>query len=222
MARGHIILRNCYATGDINVTVGPTGSTTEGDINMGVGGLVGMANWMNFVGSSRSLTIENCYSIGDIILNGASRTSWSASAVNIVGGVFHAGGLVGGASRGTITIRNSAALGSKTLAIPDSASNETKCFAARLFAGDVSTTASSYPKVYENNFALTSMCVGSDPNAPAPNVPGDAATNTGLSKTLAEFKQPATWKTGLGWSEAIWDFDGLTKTGSAFYWPRLK
>jgi hypothetical protein len=71
------------------------------------------------------------------------------------------------------------------------------------------------------------MLTGNDSTAQAQDVAGDAATAAGLGKSITELKTQTTWTNpvasgGLGWSAADWDFDGLSKSGAAFYWPKLK
>jgi hypothetical protein len=71
---------------------------------------------------------------------------------------------------------------------------------------------------YNNNFVISQTPV---------NAAGAANSNNGYALTESDFKQVAKWTNlpaagGLGWSADTWDFDGLSKSGADFYWPRLK
>jgi hypothetical protein len=195
-AYGTLTIKNSYYTGDITVA-------HNADKNLCAGGIIGVSN-------NCTLTIENCYSSGLV----------SATNNSITGRKVFAGGLVGWIESrpDLVVVKNSAALGARAVA-----ATTTTYFQSNRIAAIYETV---FRTGFGNNYALKNMLTGNDPTAQPQDDAGDADTSKGLGKTLAEFKQQTTWinaaPAGLGFDSAIWDFDGLTKSGADFYWPRLK
>jgi hypothetical protein len=208
VSRAPVTIRNCRANVDFQIKL-------ANNQKVYIGGIAGMG------GTNSALTVSNCYSTGDIVLDNSARTDFSAITNDVfVGGI--AGGKRYGENAVSLTIENCAALVKRTLAI-EPTGNEDIAHVERIYGGD-NPSGSAGVVTFSNNYALKNMRVGKTNGAyPGADDAGDAGSLAGLGKTEAQFKLPATWKTGaLGWSDTIWDFDGLTKTGAAFYWPVLK
>jgi hypothetical protein len=206
--RAAVTISNCRANVDVQMNM-------ANNQKVYIGGILGMR------GANSTVTISNCYSTGDIVLDNTTRTGFESPATDVF-----VGGLVGGKRAGetaaSFTMENCATLVKRTLAIVP-AGFEACAYVDRVYGGD-SPSGGAGTVSLSNNYALKDMRIGKT----AGTYPGTASDGTvdgydGLGKTEAQFKQSAIWKTGgLGWSDAIWDFDGLTKTGAAFYWPRLR
>jgi hypothetical protein len=192
-AYGTMTIKNSYYTGNITLA-------HNGNKNLSAGGIIGIPN-------NCTLTIENCYSSGLITATNDGATLRRVFVGGLVGWIETRADLV--------VVKNSAALGARAVA----ATNTTYFCSNRITAGNATTFGTGFG----NNFALKNMLTGSDPNATAQDVPGDADTESGLGKTLNEFKTQTTWTNsvssgGLGFDSAIWDFSGLQQGK----WPTLK
>jgi hypothetical protein len=191
-------------------TVTITKSYATGNISMIVTDNVARSLYAGMVPHlySANLIIEECYNSGNILVNGERINGWGGS---ILGNTFSTGG--------SASISRCAAL-SESVVVQTTAGSAS----GRIFGG---ATNGGITPTFSNNFARKNMLTGNDSSAQAQDDAGDAATAAGLGKSIAELKTQSTWTNpvtsgGLGWSAADWDFDGLTKSGSAFYWPRLR
>ncbi|MDR0551760.1 MAG: hypothetical protein LBG72_07050, partial [Spirochaetaceae bacterium] len=205
---GTVTLKRCYAIGDIAV------STTNGGIGGAhVGGLVGDLTYG--AGEGGTVEINECYASGKVSLinNGGDIADAGLGVGGLVGLVWCWQTQTGMLN---VIIQNSAAVGLQAL-MP--ASTNAHADNQRL-VGVSSLNTSYFTVTLTNNIARSGMLLGASPGT-ANTAAGAADSKAGLAKTEALLKTSSTW-TSLGWSAAIWDFDGLTKSGSAFYWPRLK
>ncbi|GMO22683.1 MAG: hypothetical protein Pg6A_09910 [Termitinemataceae bacterium] len=154
-----------------------------------------------------NVNIEECYNSGNVFVKGENVLGFAGS---ILGNTHGNGGLA--------SVSRSAALSESVIVeAPNS-------YSGRIFGG---RSNGGVTPTFSNNFARKNMLTGNDSTAQAQDVAGDAATAAGLGKSITELKTQTTWTNpvasgGLGWSAADWDFDGLSKSGAAFYWPRLK
>jgi hypothetical protein len=182
-------IKQCYAAG--NIMLNHNASKT-----LIAGGLVGQKY-------GGSLTIEESYASGNII----AKNIYGSNNQNII-----AAGLLGDAtSSPNITIRKSAALNEKVLAITGSSYSKS----GRL-VGMANGTAT-----YQNNRARLDMYTGYTDEGTLNDASGSLTTVAGLGTSLEDFKLKATWTTGsdgLAWDETVWDFSGLSQGK----WPTLK
>ena len=166
--------------------------------------------------TAADLSIVNCYSSSEIIVNSTGRTSWSA-------GNLYTGGLVGcyKVASSNLTIEHSAALNPKVIAIT-SAGQEANASSGRLLGGPI--TGISGVQTYTNNFARLGMFTGASAAGVENLDVGDAGAVEALGVQLNDFASPVTWTalppTGLGWSTDIWDFSNLSVSGER--WPAIK
>ncbi|GMO23062.1 MAG: hypothetical protein Pg6A_10260 [Termitinemataceae bacterium] len=201
-ANNTITVRKSFVTGTLS-----SDSGNDRDLYTGMIALI----W----GRGTTLNIEDCYMTGNAFSIGSSTT---------VNRVVYAGGLLGCIYERNVTVNisNSAVLSEKIIARAAGTNNGS----GRILGGITPNGRITGTQTFVNNFARKNIITGSDPDASPVDVAGDAASAEGLGKAIDEFKQSSTWTNaapaGLGWSAADWDFDGLTKSGSAFYWPRLK
>jgi uncharacterized repeat protein (TIGR02543 family) len=206
-ARATVDISNCRANVNFQANL-------ANDQKVYAGGIVGMRAIFS------ELSISNCYSEGEIVVNNNARTAFYSPDCDIF-----VGGIIGGrrfneAAR-TFNMQNCATLVKRVLAIVP-AGYETNAYVDRVYGGN-NTSGSNGTWTLSNNYALNNMRTGkTDATYPGASVDGDATGFAGLGKTEANFKTESTWTTGLGWSADIWDFDGLNKSGADFYWPRLK
>jgi hypothetical protein len=193
-AYGRLTIKNSYSTGNILVS-------HNADKNLCAGGIIGVSN-------NCTLTIENCYSSSEVIATNNSTN----------GRKIFAGGMVGWVENGPqlVVVKNSAAIGTKTLA----ATTKTFFESNRIVAMPQTTVFTG--SGFGNNFALKNMLTGNDSNAAAQDFNGGANTAAGLGKTIDELKALDTWTNiapnGLGWNTTVWNFSGLSQGK----WPVLK
>jgi hypothetical protein len=193
---------NCYSSGNITGTVSGTASFTAG-------GFIGDMRCKTGSGIT-NVTIDNCYTSGNIQVNAPAQNSRIAGFAAYV---FNNEDML------NVTIKNSAAINT------DISLNPSNDAFAKRFASHDAPTAEHFAITLQNNIANNAMLIN---NAVYTDDSNDLTGTTVQGKGVPPdgLKVPATWTTaapgGLGWDPAIWDFDGLSKSGSAFYWPRLR
>ncbi|MDR0551049.1 MAG: hypothetical protein LBG72_03405 [Spirochaetaceae bacterium] len=204
---GDVTIRKSYSLGKVSLNAGSAR-------DLYASGIIGQIR--NYTMTSTrpiKITIEECYSAGDML---AISTTNRAYAGGFVATTAFA------ANPKTITVKNSAALSTKIVA-----RGGTDKGAHRIFGGNTNTANPPATCVFTNNIGRKNLVLGNDINAAPADVAGALDSIEGLGKTFDEIKRKSTWTNppasgGLGWSEADWDFDGLTKTGADFYLPRLR
>jgi hypothetical protein len=201
---------DCYASGNLSAELNYTAVDPTGNYATILGGFMGdICKDFNEIST---VTFNRCYSSGNI--EGKDLTGLDY-------GKYYEGGFVGAvafkpnSSTATMvfTMENCAAVGVKTMQNPLQTTADTN---GRI-AGFVRSTVGTI--TLTNNIANSGMLVGTGTIYTDPD---GADTKQGLGKTEALLKTQSTWTSGLDWSADTWDFDGLTKSGAAFYWPMLK
>ncbi|GHV84089.1 hypothetical protein AGMMS50212_14290 [Spirochaetia bacterium] len=219
-SKATVLIKNCVSDLDIIANLG-----NHSDNYRSFGGFIGRAE-------STSVTIQNCYSTGDIDIATANNTgtlfaggiiAWVNHDVsNIVidncyasgkmkvtraGGTVYVGGLVGhyGTTNAASFIKNSAALNS---AVYGGTANAN----VNRIAGYVANTSR-----LSNNIALTSMLVGSA------SVSGGALNDiNGLDKA-ANAINAALFTSTLNWDgTAVWDLSGVNGASNPPRYPVLR
>ncbi|MDR0527103.1 MAG: hypothetical protein LBG79_04735, partial [Spirochaetaceae bacterium] len=191
---------DCYASGNISA---------ETDFSCSVGAFMG-----DIVGNSGiTITFDRCYASGNVEVKNSGTL---AAGVN-----QYASGFVGAigtnTNLSTVEIKNNVAASSKVISPLEAEANQGR-LAGYIRAGTNVT--------FTNNIANIDMRIG-DGSSTHSDTPSDSAGTTkwgkGVQNTTASggLKNAVTW-TALGWSNTVWDFDGLTKSGADFYWPKLK
>ncbi|MDR0551097.1 MAG: hypothetical protein LBG72_03660 [Spirochaetaceae bacterium] len=195
---------DCYAQGNVSVELDYSAAA-----HSYLGGFMGDVACNNI--QTNSIIFDRCYASGNVEDTNAV-PSLSDTARRYLGGFIGGIGTEAAATNLTLTIKNSAAVGNKAMLNPP----KTDCDGR--IAGYI-TANSPAGITFINNIANSEMLMGT--GAPYSGADG-AATKQGAGKTMIELSNPSTWTGTLGWSADTWDFDGLTKTGDAFYLPRLK
>jgi hypothetical protein len=204
---------DCYATG--NITYTSTGDTNN---RAGLGGFVGAV--YNLYTGVATILFDRCYASGNVAFEGPTGGALGAGP-NYVYTAGFLGAIRATSTRINLTLQNCAAVGEKALL--KEAAMGTGSLANSRFAAFLATDTSG--ATFINNVANSGMLLGD--GTPASIHSDDSAdqagtTHWGKGVSLTNLKSAATWTGGLGWDPAIWDFAGLSKSGSAFYWPRLR
>jgi hypothetical protein len=216
VSHGRVNIRDCYTTGNIQIT-------TNKNLFIGAGGLIGSVGSSNSHSVPWELLIHNSYASGEIVINCTGRTTWSVPP--------SIGGLIGMLRYAhSITVENSAAINPK-LVIVTGTGNEAYAKINRLYGG---FSADNYIEAatFTNNIArrgiLTGTTLDGTPNEAVGAVleTAEATGLPGYGVSESALHQASTWTTqatdgagfsGLGWSTDVWDFSGVG-TG----WPVLK
>jgi hypothetical protein len=202
----------CYATGTVS-------SVVEGEKRVTIGGLVG--------GSG---TINNSYSLGNVLVEKKSGSAIIISAGGLVGDAaivkncfsagqvyaqtavndyIYSGGIIGGTIGSNGNISNTAALNTNVTVI----GNNTRRYAGRINTSGTKT----------NNYALNSMAVEEgEYNATIPtltpvNLIKELNAKDGADAASSTFLNPSFWKNTLKFSAAYWNFSRVAIDG----YPRL-
>jgi hypothetical protein len=210
-----VSLTDCYATG--NITYTSTGDTTN---RAGLGGFVGAVT-QAFSGVA-TILFDRCYASGNVAFEGPTGGALGAGP-NYVYTAGFLGAIRATSSEINLTLQNCAAVGEKAL-LKEVAAGTGSLDNSR-FAAFLATDTSG--ATFTNNVANSGMLLGDGTLTHSDDTADRAGTtHWGKGVPLTTLKTAATWTTaapgGLGWDPAIWDFAGLSKSGSAFYWPRLK
>ena len=206
VARGNTTIRNCYASGNINIK-------NSGNIMLAVGGFVG-ANGSQATYGDSLLTITNSYASGDVVLNSIDRTSYTANREIYIGGFLGRQWRIDHA----LVIENCAALNPRVIA------RTAEGFTNQVIYGRIiSVNPAGHNVTLTNNHALETMPIG-----PTTSTTGDPATTiaaenaahdniNGANQPDATLRTAAFWTDTAGWNAAIWDLSNLATS-----WPTLK
>jgi len=218
-------INECYATGTVSVVTESSPPPSLSNIIVkapSVGGLVGIIY--------NNGTVNNSYALGNVQLSD-SGNNFPAAAGGLVGynqnadisncfsagqvgaqsvTVAYSGGIVGNNNNGTIT--NTAALGASVTALGGTKAT------GRIYG--FSTTALD---ISAKNYALKTMSVEEDvynSTSPAASTTLEIGLNAkdGGDSNSSTFLSQVFWKTTLGFSSTIWDFNSVARDG----YPRLK
>ncbi|GMO22940.1 MAG: hypothetical protein Ta2B_02040 [Termitinemataceae bacterium] len=207
MTADGLTLKNSYSTGKLDITV--RHDAWVWNKGTAIGGLVGRIRY-------DKAQITNCYSTSEIVVN--KTVPGTTNSEYMVGGLVGWFGSFSAESNTTpgAYIQKSIALNSSITKKQNNANVSTDV--GRIYGHLNTALISDTIGVIENNYALDAIQVN---GAAAPGTGSTdalkAASTNGLDKTLASLKSKATW-TGLGFSEAIWDFSNIATTGA----PTLK
>jgi hypothetical protein len=185
-----VTIKNSYSSGNLEVDF-------KDDVAVTAGGFMGI--------TQQSTSFENCYASGRVSVNNVYSPALTATAFGEM--TLAAGGFLGGV-RSTVpafSIVNCAAVGSEVNAV--GTVQTAAYFGTNKLIGLNKKTGITNT----NNFVLDTMTC--------------AATNgeTGTAKSLSDLKTKTTWTNaaasgGLGFSETVWDFTGIT----GGVWPKLR
>ncbi|GMO30496.1 MAG: hypothetical protein Ta2B_11360 [Termitinemataceae bacterium] len=184
--------------GTVNITdsysTGNVLLNNSGNRNSAAGGFIGALGNSNMYGETGTIEIKNSYSavIADVRVNGNRPAA--------------VGGLVGGSQNVTVNLHNSVALNESI-----NATGSGTIYTGRVIGMPTGVTL-------DDNYANSAMKIN---NAAVNDETDEDATKAkkhGEGKALSDMNK-AFW-TGLGFSEAIWDFTGLN-VASGIY-PKLK
>ncbi|MDR0538888.1 MAG: hypothetical protein LBG74_00065, partial [Spirochaetaceae bacterium] len=207
-----LTIRNSYATGNINVT--GNFSSTNTNNHVFAGGFIGDECSNN--ATNTDILIEKCYAVGNISIRSLTGTGIHSSYMRGTGGFI---GMIW-KQNGTnnVTIKDCAAVGSSVILNPLSGGHVTVTDSSR-FAGYAIITDNNV--TFENNIANNGMLVG-DGTSTHTDAGDDALGTTkwgrGVANDANGLKKVATWTTGLGWDNTVWDFSGLSQGK----WPTLR
>jgi hypothetical protein len=209
---GQVTFKNCYSTGNIDVTQNIDKHNRAGAFIGGIGGVEGAT-------VTHTVIFENCYASGNVI-NKSSRGTWTN------GRELSAGGFIGGIRTGAnITIRNSIALSEKVLTIAGPGANMDLVKNGRILGGLNNSGGGSGgffgTQTYSNVLVRSGMITGTAEPGTANTTPGSATTIEGKAVDPSNFTNSTFWTNaaqadgsgGLGWSEAIWDFSTVPALG---------
>jgi hypothetical protein len=156
---GKVVIRNCSATGNINLV-------TTANRHTAAGGFIG--DVANTAGSgTRNYTIENCYASGSVNVEKGNGSTWS-----------YAGGLIGIYVQGTLNVKNCAALNPSVFA---SGGTGSIIVSSRVSGNKTGTTAGTAN--LENNVARKKMDIGTSTTHGTISS-DDAAGENGLDKAV--------------------------------------
>ncbi|MDR2659766.1 MAG: hypothetical protein LBC27_07260 [Spirochaetaceae bacterium] len=208
LSLGSLIGKMANRSGTANIVNCRTGGSIKGSINssgggylIAAGGLIANAvfddtgsNVILKADGKINLTIQNCYSTTQIEIAQPNINS------NMPNGIMTtAGGLVGVMWNQNAVITNSFALNPKVLA-----DSNIRCHSNRIIGNLLLT-----PKTL-NNYALKGMLTGTGSTGTPNTETGVADNAAGLAKDADFFKTKSNW-TSAGFTEANWDFSGLSK-----------